>query len=79
MTNRAIPISISGELNIIYLYMVDSPLHCDYVTITRWIALRSGLKGLVTAVAPLITARVHRVGAGWICVAGTVLCQLLDL
>ena len=65
--------SIAGELNIIYLYMVDSPLNCDYVTITRWIALRSGLKGLVTAVAPLISARVHRLGgaAGWICVAGT--------
>ena len=53
--------------------MVDSPLHCDYVTITRWIALRSGLKGLVTAVAPLVTARVRSAGAaGWICVAGRV-------
>ena len=58
-------------MNIIYLYMVDSPLQCDYVTITRWIALRSGLKGIVTAVAPIISARVHRTGAaGWICVAG---------
>ena len=64
--------SIAGELNIIYLYMVDSPLNCDYVTITRWIALRSGLKGLVTAVAPLVSARVHRASAGWICVAGMV-------
>ena len=56
--------------------MVDSPLQCDYVTVTRWIALRSGLKGIVTAVAPIISARVHRTGAaGWICVAGKGTCK----
>ena len=54
--------------------MVDSPLHCDYATVTQWIALRSGLKSLVTAAAPLISAKVRRAGnsaaAGWLCIAG---------
>jgi hypothetical protein len=59
-------------MNIIYLYMRDAPHSFSFKTYTYWITLRFGLKGLVTAIAPVINMKLLSVGSGWICVAGLV-------